>query len=305
MIEAQVTRWSRAWARAWSRTWASVWYEAWHEPWPRGGLLASAAVIMFCLGLGVSWTTQHRLDALLDRVDARAIDAASGVLDELVARQGEQLASTVSVLSEDARVRAMVLTPTFDRATVLDLLSDLKTASNVGVLALLDADGAVSAVVGAPELDRLDLGTSSLVQRSLQAPSSQVWAFDDKAGVLAVSPVRVDDRVRAFFLMGIELEDSLLQTIERTLGATGAIFVGERLVASARRDTEVERALRAAPAQPLGASVVANVAWLVPSSRQTDGVPLTRALLWLPALLVGLVLAALVGLMNRTARRTR
>lgn len=265
-------------------------------------------MVAFGLALSLSWAEQQRLDTLLARIDARAVDAASGVLEELIARQGAQLASTVSVLSEDARVRAMVLIPTFDRATVLDLLGDLRATSNAGLLALLDADGRVRSVLGAPEFDGLDLGTSSLIKQSLEAPSSQLWAFDDGVGVLAVSPVRVDDRVLAFFMMGLTLDDAALQTIERSLGTTGAVFVGERMVASARRDIEAERALRAAAAQPLNSSVVANIAWLAPSYRDADGVPLTRALLWLPALLVGLVLAVTLGLalpkMIHSARRT-
>jgi hypothetical protein len=263
---------------------------------------------------------------LLERIDARAIDSASSVLEELVAQQGEQLASTVSVLSEDARVRAMVITPTFDRATVLDVLNDLEATTSASVMALLDDAGRVRAVVGAPELDRLDLGASSLVQQSLEAPSSQVWAFDNGVGVLAVSPVRVEDRVLAFFMMGIQLQDAVLQRLEQTLGTTGAVFLGERMVASARREPEIEQALRAAAAQPLASprivagkflastaplhESVANVAWLVPSYAQTEGVALTRVLVWLPAALVGLMSTALlwlVGQLQRSemARRTR
>jgi len=277
---------------------------------PRAGTLSvAAAVAAFGLALAVSWTAQQRIDRLMDGIDARAIDSASEVLEELVARQGEQLAPTVAVLSEDTRVRAMVLTPTFDRATVLDLLNDLKVTSNAGVMALLDDEGRVNAVVGAPELDRLDLGASSLVKQSLDKPASQVWAFDSDVGVLAVSPVRVDDRVLAFFMMGIEIEDTVLQRIERTLGVSGAVFVGDRMVASASRDVAIEQALRAAAAQPLGSkrivagnflafsaplhdSAVAKVAWLAPLQRHADGALLTRALGWVPALLVGLVLAA-------------
>lgn len=292
MIETQIS--SEAHALSWSR---------------RGVLVAGAAALVFGVALGVSWALQQRLDALLARIDAHALDAASEMLEELVARQGQQLAPTASVLSEDARVRAMVLTPTFDRATVLDLLADLKRASNAGVMALLDDAGRVRAVVGAPELDRLDLGGSSLVAQALEKPSAQVWAFDDTVGVLAVSPVRVDERLLAFFMMGIEIDDGVLQSIERTLGATGAVFVGERMVASASRDSEIEQALRAAVAQPRGSkgvvagkflafskplrdSAVAKVAWLVPLYRHADGAAATRLLGWVPAVLVGLVLVA-------------
>src|SRR5690606_2807745 len=126
----------------------------------------------------------------------------------------------------------MVLTPTFDRATVVDLLTDLESTSGASVVAMLDSDGTVRAVVGAPEMDQLDLGTSSLVRSALEKPSAQLWAFANEVGVLAATAVRLDNQVRAMFMMGFELEDSVLQDIERTIGATGAVFVGDQLVAS-------------------------------------------------------------------------
>src|SRR5262245_27184396 len=241
MIEAQGMGWPEQNAGRGSGTGARKWSGKFSG---MGALAVAGALVVFGLALGLSWAARDRLDALLARIDARAIDSASKVLEDLVAQQGEQLASTVSVLSEDARVRAMVLTPTFDRATVLDLLGDLEATSNASVMAILDDTGRVRAVVGAPELDRLDLGSSSLLEQALDAPSSQVWAFDTGVGVLAVSPVRVDDRLLGFFMMGIELQDGVLQRIEQTLGAIGAVFLGARIVASARREPELEQALR-------------------------------------------------------------
>jgi hypothetical protein len=280
--------------------------------WGRLGIIAAAFV--FALALLLSWATQRRLDAWLDGLDARTLDESSKVLDQLVAQQRKQLASTVALLSEDTRVRAMVLTPHFDRATVVDLLEDLKATSGASVAGLLDSDGTVRAVVGAPELDQLDLGTSSLVRGAIEKPSAQLWAFASEAGVLSASAIRLDNQVRALFMLGYRLEDSLLIDIEKTLGATGAVFVGERMVASASKDPVVERALRAASELPAGkygivadtflatsaplsdSPVAASVAWLVPSYRHADAVTLTRALSWLPAILVGLVLALFIAL---------
>jgi hypothetical protein len=114
--------------------------------------------------------------------------------------------------------------------------------------------------------------------------------------------------------MGFEIDDALLQDIARTVGATGALFVGDGIVASATQDLELQRALRSAAELPpgsyrivggtflatssrmSGAAVAASVAWLVPLYRHADEVMLTRALSWLPAALVGLVLAFMFGL---------
>jgi hypothetical protein len=286
--------------------------------WARVGI--GAAAFVFALALLLSWATQRRLDAWLDGLDARTLDESSKVLDQLVAQQGKQLASTVALLSEDARIRAMVLTPNFDRATVVDLLSDLKATSGASVVALLDSDGTVRAVVGAPEMDQLDLGTSSLVRNALEKPSAQLWAFANEVGVLSATAVRLDNQVRALFMLGFELEDAWLQNIEQTLGATGAVFVGDQIVASASKDPAVERALRSAAELPAGkysvvadtflasstrlsgAAVTATVAWLVPRYRHADAVTLTRSLSWLPAILVGIVLAFFIGLARSQSR---
>jgi hypothetical protein len=277
-------------------------------------------VVFFALALLLSWATQRRLDALFDRLDARALDESAKVLDHLIAEQRRHLTSTIGVLSEDSRIRAMVLTPTFDQATALDLLTDLKASSGASVVAILDSGGTVRAVVGAPEMDQLDLGTSSLVRAALDAPAAQPWAFANKVGVLSATPVRLDNQVRALFMMGFELEDALLQGIERAVGTTGAVFVGDGIVAAATRAPELEPAFRAAAEQAPGgyrvvggkflasssrmsdSAVAATVAWLVPLYRHSDEATLSRALSWLPAALVGLAFAFMIGLVLTQSR---
>lgn len=274
----------------------------------------SVAAFVFALALWLSWATHRRLDAWIDRLDVRTLDQSASVLDQLLAQQRSHLTSTLGMLAEDARIRAMILTPTFDRATVLDLLTDLRATSGASVVAILDSGGTVRSVAGAPEMDQLDLGTSSLVQNAREKPSAQLWAFGGQVGVLAATPIRLDNQVRALFMMGFGVGDAVLQDIERALGATGAIFVGDAIVASATHDPALELALRRTAELPPGspglvagtfrgsssrlsnAAVSATVAWIVPLNRQAEGVPLTRALSWLPAVLVGLVLASLVGL---------
>jgi len=169
-------------------------------------------------------------------------------------------------------------------------------------------------VVGAPELDQLNLGTSSLVRSGLDRPSTQLWAFGDEVGVLSAAAVRLDSQVRAIFMLGYEIEDAVLQNIERSIGATGALFVGDRIVASASEAPNVELALRSAAALPPGkyrvaggtylaasaplrdSAVSATSVWLVPHHHRADEVRLARTLAWAPAGLLGLLLAFLVAL---------
>jgi hypothetical protein len=266
-------------------------------------------LVALCVLVSASWTSwvlHRRLNMLFDSVDAGKLDASAKVLDQMIAQQRERLASMTGVLAEDARIRAMVLTPTFDQATVVDLLTDLKATSGATVLAILDGAGRVLAVVGAPEMDQLDLGTSSLVRNAKQKSSAQLWAFADEVGVLAATPVLLDGQVRALFMMGYELEDLVFEDIERGLGVTGSIFVGDGMVASATKDPGLARALRSAAELPPGShhvidgaflasssalndsAVAAKAAWLTPLYRNADEVRLTRLLSWLPAALVAL-----------------
>jgi hypothetical protein len=279
-----------------------------------------AAVAVLGLALVLPWAAQQRSEKLLEGADARTLDESAKVLDSLVTHQRDLLAATVGVLSEDSRVRAMVLTPTFDRATVLDLLSDLKATSGASVVAMLDAAGVVRAVVGAPEMDQLDLGTSALVKEGRERPAARLWAFANEVGVLSAAPVRLDQQVQALFMLGFALQDSILRDIQHALGAASAVFVGDEIVASASNDPELEGALRAAAELPPGeyrvlggrflarssplkdSASAARVAWLLlPERRASHGV-LAQGFLWLPALLVALVVALMIGLvLSRSA----
>lgn len=273
-----------------------------------------AGLFVLALAVALSWAARQRLDALLARVDAHTLDESGKVLDHLLDQQRQSLSATVGVLSEDTRIRAMVLTPTFDLPTVLDLLTDLKATSGASVVALLDSTGKVRAVVGAPEMDQLDLGTSSLVQGALEKPAAQPWIFGGKVGVLAAAPVRLDEQVLALFMLGFALDDACLERIEQALGASGAVFVGDSMVASASKDPAIERALRAAANLPPGnhrviegrylatharlggSALAATVAWIVPLYRQAGDLTLNRAMSWLPAGLTALMLSFMLGL---------
>lgn len=288
--------------------------------WSGGRLWVAGATLVFALALLLSWQAQQRTRTLLEHVDAQTLDESGRVLDAVVVQQRKLLTATVGVLSDDSRIRAMVLTPSFDRATVLDLLTDLRATSGASVAALLDGSGVVRAVVGAPEMDQLDLGTSALVREAMERPAARLWAFANRVGVLSAAPVRLDQDVHALFMLGFALEDSVLREIQQALGTTGAIFVGEQLIASASRAPELEGAMRAAAELPRGehrivgerflgssaplsdSAVAARVAWLLPVEQSTGAASPGVWFSWLPALLVGLMLALMIGLERSQSR---
>ena len=96
-----------------------------------GGGLGAIVAGFVVLGLvaGVSWLGDRQLRNFLSMQDEQLLGQASASLEQLLARQREQLVAEVKVLADDNRIRATVLAPKFDEATVQDILEDLRKSS--------------------------------------------------------------------------------------------------------------------------------------------------------------------------------
>src|SRR5207302_4148845 len=117
-----------------------------------------------------AWLANAELERVLSAQDDESLAQASRTLEELVNRQREQLVSEVKVLADDNRIRATVLAPKFDQATVQDVLEDLRKSSGATLLAVLDASGKVQAVTGAVSLREVDLSGSTAVRAAFERP---------------------------------------------------------------------------------------------------------------------------------------
>src|SRR6185312_1877884 len=115
-----------------------------------------------------AWFANAQLEHVLSNLDDQALGQASRTFEELVNRQREQLVSEVKVLADDNRIRATVLAPKFDEATVQDVLEDLRKSSGASLLAVLDATGKVQAVTGAVGLKQVDLSGSTAVRAAFE-----------------------------------------------------------------------------------------------------------------------------------------
>ena len=74
----------------------------------------------------------------LSALDEQLLGQAGASLEQLLARQRDQLVAEVKVLADDNRIRATVLAPKFDEATVQDVLEDLRKSSGATLLAVVD-----------------------------------------------------------------------------------------------------------------------------------------------------------------------
>ena len=193
------------------------------RPRSAGAVVATVAAILSFGALGAAaWLANAELERVLSAQDDEALAQASRTLEELVNRQREQLVSEVKVLADDNRIRATVLAPKFDQATVQDVLEDLRKSSGATLLAVLDANGKVQAVTGAVGLREVDLSASTAVRAAFERPTSDIWTLPDQVQVIGLAPIRSGGETPALLVKGLPLAKSQLATVETALGVAGA-----------------------------------------------------------------------------------
>lgn len=283
-----------------------------------GGVLAGM-VVLAALG-AVSWTADQQVRRFLSALDDDIVAQAARSLDQLLARQRDQLVSEVKVLADDNRIRATVLAPKFDEGTVQDVLEDIRKSSGATLLAVLDSSGKVQAVAGAAGLKEISLGASSAVKAAFERPTSDVWTLPDQVQVVGLAPIRSGEQTPALLVKGLSLGKSQLATVETALGVSGAVFIGERIAAQSAQTPQLDEAFRAAGQLADGTAQVitgdrshvvrlaragdgataARIAWLVPQHHHAERTRLLLLLVWCPVALGALMLIILIANARRT-----
>jgi hypothetical protein len=273
------------------------------RPWlvlgSAGAMLVAAAV--------ASWITSRAFDGAMARLDAQVLRQAGDALESALASQRTHALSEIRLLADDNRVRATVITPKFDEATVRDVLDDLRKASGATVMAVLEAGGKVGAVSGMTSLAGDNLGQTAAVKGALEKPTSDVWSFPERVLIVAVAPVLSGNQVAALLLIGFEAGQSLLAAIEQTLGTAGALVVADKIVARSAKDPAAGAALEGARTLAEGSSRLvlaaghafvaravrtsdsaagARAVWLVPRHHQAGQFGPVPQALWMPVLAV-------------------
>jgi hypothetical protein len=295
----------------------------------RGGgaraLFVVAGVVALAAGLAASWMMRARLERFQSALDSEALARAGRVFAQVLDQQRARVAAQVAVLAGDTRVRAPVMTPTFDEGTVRDVLEDLKVASASSMVAILDVGGKVRAVAGAPGLRNLDLGSSPLVKAALEQPGADLWTLPDRALVVGVAPVRAAGQTVALLAMGFEVGPAFFGALQRSLGVDGALLVADRVAASSTSEEAKLEAFRATLALPPSdedqpealvtgggqtfltrvgraarSTAAGKVAWLVPRHHQAAQAGPLPLMIWFPAVSVALTFALLFACSARS-----
>jgi hypothetical protein len=284
-----------------------------------GGGVIAGIVVLAALG-AVSWTADQQVRRFLSALDDDIVAQAARSLDQLLARQRDQLVSEVKVLADDNRIRATVLAPKFDEGTVQDVLEDIRKSSGATLLAVLDSSGKVQAVAGASGLKEISLGASSAVKAAFERPTSDVWTLPDQVQVVGLAPIRSGEQTPALLVKGLSLGKSQLATIETAMGVSGAVFIGERIAAQSTQTAELDEAFRVAGRLADGTAQVssgdrnyvvrlaragdgataARIAWLVTQHHHAERARLLSLLVWCPVALGALMLLILIANARRT-----
>lgn len=290
----------------------------------QSGLLVMAGITLG-VSVAMSWMMHTQLTGFLSTLDADSLSQAISVYDRTIEQQRGLLASQVALLADDTRVRAPVMTPSFDEATVRDVLEDLKKVSGANMLAVLDVNGRVRAVAGAQSLRDLDLGSSPVVKTALKGVATDVWSFPDRVLVVAVGAVKSADRVAALLVVGFDVNEPFLAGIEKALGVASAVLVGDRVAASSTRDPAMlkafpsvsgaedrveqvvvgEQEFAARVSRTSTAAAAGKVVWLVPHHHETGRVIGLRVMNWGPAVLVALMIVLVFSIARRGATPAR
>jgi len=273
---------------------------------PTGGSSTGLAIgaLLLVLSLGSIWAVNRQIEAYFSELDATNLNQATETFEALVNQQRVRLLTYVQILVDDTRIRTTAMTTGFDEGTIRDILEDLKKASNVNVLAVLDENGKVRAITGAEGLRQVDLSASPVIKAAQEKPASYFWTLPDQVLIIGVAPIRTGPRVSALLLMGTTLGAPELSAIERTLGVHGAIFNGDRSIARSSTDASLVDVFRSADAagdagpSPVpghpdfmtrltrtnDSATAAKVVWLVQRQRMSKEAHMLRVAVWIPAI---------------------
>jgi hypothetical protein len=195
--------------------------------------LAAALVVVAIAG---AWTfiAHQQIRVAIATGAVENVDRARSVFDMMRTRTQESLRAQCRVLAEDPRLKATLATEGIDEATVADILSDLAKLRRGGVLMILSPEGRVFAQAGADELRGLDLSSSHVVQKARTSNEAIVgsWVIGKSIMDLSAIPMRSDDIVTAYLVVGQAVDQSIIKTVAESTGVETALGIGSELVFS-------------------------------------------------------------------------
>jgi hypothetical protein len=287
----------------------------------RAALLAGTALLG--LAVAASVMSQRLIDHFLAQLDNDAVQTARRVFERTLEEQRAQALSQVSVLADDTRIRSTAMMANLDEATMRDVLKDLMATSGAGLMAVLDVNGKVRAVTGVEGLRDVDLGSSAVVKAALQRPSAYIWTFPQQVLAVGVAPIRTQDQVNAFLVMGFEAAKTTLSAIHGSLSVSAAVLLGDKLVVSGTDDVAALDAIRVGAGNEADRDLIVNggdqpfftrvsrviesvaaakVVWVIPQHHDAQRIYPLKLAIWTPSLAAALILALTMVVSRRDGK---
>jgi hypothetical protein len=205
----------------------------------RSGADATSVMIAVALGLVAVWSmiALRVLSSALSRDTAERLAHAASVVEGLRKRTADDLRLASRVTAGDPRVAAALATgaPPGAAAAIADELARRRGA---GVVVLAAPDGRVIAEAGADELRGLELIETHPLDLAQDAGDAIAagWVIGDRIVDVGVAPVRADQAVSGYLVIGQELDRATIQSVADRTGVAIASAVDDTITLAAPGD---------------------------------------------------------------------
>jgi hypothetical protein len=206
----------------------------------RGARAMSLLVLALTTGVAAVWSSvaQRQLTASIARESADHLEHARRTFQSTRSRTLDNLRAHARVMVEDPRLKTTLAADGMDELTVADILGDLGKLRRSGFLMVLSAEGRVFAQAGADELRGLDLSDSSAVKKAQGTLEAVVgsWVIGGKLVDLSIMPVRFGPAPIAYLVVGLAVDQDLLNALAEQTGVTMATEAGGAILLSSQPD---------------------------------------------------------------------
>ncbi|HEV2290654.1 MAG TPA: cache domain-containing protein, partial [Gemmatimonadales bacterium] len=189
--------------------------------------LASALLVAVALGVSAAATYTRGYAIARDAANA-SLDHSRAVQQDLQKLRFQQLKLMSAILASDPAFLSYVTEAggnglgggTVDTRSITDLLTERQGEIGFDFGMVLDPSGALLAESGGSTTHE-NLATDAVVAAALQSqsPHSGYWLRDGHAYQVAVAPLANRDELAGYLVLGLDVDQALLQDVKQVSGA--------------------------------------------------------------------------------------
>jgi hypothetical protein len=145
---------------------------------------------------------------------------------ELALRQ-QRLQAECRLMTEDPRLKSALAIQGMDRATLDDILMEMRKQSSADVLAVLTPDARVQASQGFESLPGLDLSSAALIRTARDSGDAVAgnWVLGEQLFDVGIRAIRVGDQIVAYLVLGSRLTQASMEALHEATGSGAALLI--------------------------------------------------------------------------------